>query len=341
VQAVRIEQVTKRFDNTTAVAGANLDIRPGELFTLLGPSGCGKTTLLRMLAGLERPDSGTIHFAEERVDDLPAHRRNIGMVFQNYAVFPHMSVAENVAYGLRARKLPEARVREQVAEALELVRMGEYGGRRPDQLSGGQQQRVALARALATRPGLLLMDEPLSNLDAKLRQAMREEIRRLQKAVGITTLYVTHDQEEALAISDRIGVMEAGRLLQVGTPVEIYSRPVHRAVAAFVGTCSFIAGRVPGSGGREALVGLRPERVQPMSPGAVAHEGLGVLDGEAAEETFMGAFSLLRVALASGEEVAALSFSPPGSFPEGVSVRLAYRPEQAYYFDPVTGEAMP
>ncbi|HWI62813.1 MAG TPA: ATP-binding cassette domain-containing protein, partial [Symbiobacteriaceae bacterium] len=234
--AVRLEKVAKRFEDVTAVAGVSLDLEPGELFTLLGPSGCGKTTLLRLLAGLELPDAGAIFFGNNRVDQEPSYRRNIGMVFQNYAIFPHMSVADNVAYGLRARKLPEREVQERVAEALTQVEMADYGARRPDQLSGGQQQRVALARALATRPAVLLMDEPLSNLDARLRQSMRAEIRRLQKQVGITTIYVTHDQEEALAISDRIAVMEAGKILQVGSPVEIYRRPAHKAVAAFVGT---------------------------------------------------------------------------------------------------------
>lgn len=333
MQTVRIKDVAKRFDQVLAVAGVSLELQAGELFTLLGPSGCGKTTLLRLLAGLEAPDSGTISFGEQRVDQAPAYARNIGMVFQNYAIFPHMSVADNVAYGLRARKLPEAEVKTRVAEALEQVQMADYGPRRPDQLSGGQQQRVALARALATRPAVLLMDEPLSNLDARLRLSMRAEIRRLQKRIGITTVYVTHDQEEALAISDRIAVMEAGRILQVGTPVEIYRRPAHRAVAAFVGTCSFI------SEGPVTL-GLRPEMVEVLPAGDAAAATGVRLDGIVEAETFQGAFLSVRVRLASGESVVGLSTLAPATFMDGAPVVVAYNPAAAYRFDGQTGEAI-
>ncbi|HYF76297.1 MAG TPA: ABC transporter ATP-binding protein [Symbiobacteriaceae bacterium] len=332
MQTVRIKEITKRFDQVLAVAGVSLDLEAGELFTLLGPSGCGKTTLLRLLAGLEAPDSGAIYFGQQRVDQAPVYARNIGMVFQNYAIFPHMSVADNVAYGLRARKLPESAVKTRVAEALEQVQMAEYGPRRPDQLSGGQQQRVALARALATRPAVLLMDEPLSNLDARLRLSMRAEIRRLQKRVGITTIYVTHDQEEALAISDRIAVMEAGRILQVGSPVQIYRRPAHRAVAAFVGTCSFIqAGPL--------TLGLRPEMVTVLPMSQVAPPDRELLRGTVEEEIFQGAFLSVRVRLATGESVVGLSPLAPGTFAEGTPVRLAYNPAEAYRFDGRTGEA--
>ena len=335
MQAVRVDQLSKRFDQTLAVAGVSLTIAPGELFTLLGPSGCGKTTLLRLLAGLEQADGGAIYFGDSRVEGEPAHKRNIGMVFQNYAVFPHMTVADNVAYGLRARKLPAAEVTRRVQDSLTQVEMTGYGERRPDQLSGGQQQRVALARALATRPALLLMDEPLSNLDAKLRHTMRAEIRRLQKQVGITCVYVTHDQEEALAISDRIGVMDGGKLLQVGSPLAIYSRPAHRAVAAFVGTCSFLE--------REgALLGLRPEALRPRAPGTAPGPATGeaLLTGIVTEEAFLGTFVSLQVRLEAGESVTALSMRPPGTFTAGSAVALTYRPEDGYRFDLTTGEAL-
>jgi iron(III) transport system ATP-binding protein len=356
VRAIRVEQLAKRYADVTALYGIQLQVEPGELFTLLGPSGCGKTTLLRLLAGLDHPDEGAIYFGDQRVDGLPAYRRPIGMVFQNYALFPHMTVAENVAYGLQGRGLSGAEIEARVREALALVQMAEYGKRRPDQLSGGQQQRVALARALATQPSLLLMDEPLSNLDASLRQAMREEIRRLQRRLGITTIYVTHDQEEAMAISDRIGVMEAGRLLQVGTPQEIYRHPSHRTVAGFVGATSFLTATISGeevsAGGRQfrrafrepvdgpALLGLRPEALQPLPPGWEPPEKVA-LPGVVEEELFLGPFSLVRVQLKTGEVVKALSTQPPGSFPPNAKLVVAFRPEEALFFDLETGAALP
>ena len=218
---VIIKDAVKRYGDFTALNGVSLDIRQGEFFTLLGPSGCGKTTLLRMIAGFNSIEGGDFYFGEKRINDVPAHKRDIGMVFQNYAIFPHLTVSENVAYGLKARKVPKAEIGPRVAKALELVQIAHLADRKPNELSGGQQQRVALARAFVIEPSVLLMDEPLSNLDAKLRVQMRSVIKKLQRSLGITTIYVTHDQEEALAISDRIAVMKDGRIMQIGTPNQI------------------------------------------------------------------------------------------------------------------------
>ncbi len=242
--SIRIQKFTKRFGAVTALRDLDLTIEPGELFFLLGPSGCGKTTLLRSMAGFYIPDEGKILFGEEDVTRLAPHKRNTGMMFQSYALWPHMTVAENVAFGLEERKVPKAEIARRVSEALESVKMGGYAERRPNQLSGGQQQRVALARALVIRPRCLLLDEPLSNLDAKLRLEMRAEIRRVCKEFKLTTVYVTHDQKEALSISDRMAILESGRVLQVGTPREIYRRPVCKTVANFIGETDFITGTV-------------------------------------------------------------------------------------------------
>jgi iron(III) transport system ATP-binding protein len=235
--------VVKRFATFTAVDDATLEINDGELFTLLGPSGCGKTTLLRLIAGFYRPpDAGEIHFGDRRVDALPPYARNIGMVFQNYALWPHMTVRANVTYGLRLRRLPSTEIARRLDEGLRQVNLSGLEERYPGQLSGGQQQRVALARALVLNPDILLLDEPLSNLDAKIRVQVRAEIRKLQQALGITTVYVTHDQEEALSLSDRVAVMRDGRIQQVAAPKPLYERPVNRFVADFVGTNNFIPG---------------------------------------------------------------------------------------------------
>jgi ABC-type Fe3+/spermidine/putrescine transport system ATPase subunit len=244
---IALREVTKRFGGVTAVDRTTLDIGEGELFTLLGPSGCGKTTLLRLVAGFYAPpDGGEIHFGGRRVDRLPPYERNIGMVFQNYALWPHMTVRGNVTYGLRLRRLGADEVERRAREGLRQVNLTGLEDRYPGQLSGGQQQRVALARALVLNPDILLLDEPLSNLDAKIRVQVRGEIRRLQKSLGITTLYVTHDQEEALSLSDRVAVMRDGRVQQVASPKELYERPVNRFVADFVGTNNFIPGRCGG-----------------------------------------------------------------------------------------------
>ena len=240
--SIRIQQLTKRFGPVTALQNLDLTIEPGELFFLLGPSGCGKTTLLRSLAGFYIPEEGRILFGEEDVTRLAPHKRNTGMMFQSYALWPHMTVAENVAFGLEERKVPKSEIKRRVHEALESVRMGQYEQRRPNQLSGGQQQRVALARALVIRPRCLLLDEPLSNLDAKLRLEMRTEIRRVCKEFNLTTVYVTHDQKEALSVSDRMAILDRGKIRQVGSPREVYRRPTSKLVADFIGETDFIEG---------------------------------------------------------------------------------------------------
>ena len=247
--SIRIQNLTKRFGSTVALRNLDLVVEPGELFFLLGPSGCGKTTLLRSLAGFYFPEEGSIQFGAEDVTRLAPHKRNTGMMFQSYALWPHMTLAENVAFGLEERKVPKAEIKRRVAEALASVRMEAYAERKPNQLSGGQQQRVALARALVVRPRCLLLDEPLSNLDAQLRLEMRAEIRRVCKEFQLTTVYVTHDQKEALSIADRMAILDGGKILQVGAPREVYRRPVCKAVAHFIGETDFIAGRVLGPKG--------------------------------------------------------------------------------------------
>jgi ABC-type Fe3+/spermidine/putrescine transport system ATPase subunit len=239
---IRLHALVKRFAGVTAVDRATLEIGDGELFTLLGPSGCGKTTLLRLIAGFYAPDEGEVWFGDRRVDRLPPYERNIGMVFQNYALWPHMTVRQNVTYGLKLRRLRAEEIRARLDAGLAKVNLAGLEDRYPGQLSGGQQQRVALARALVLSPDILLLDEPLSNLDAKIRVQVRGEIRKLQKDLGITTVYVTHDQEEALSLSDRVAVMRDGRVLQLAPPKELYERPQTRFVADFVGTNNFVPG---------------------------------------------------------------------------------------------------
>ena len=281
-----IEHLVKRYGDFHAVRDVSLSIADGEFLVLLGPSGCGKTTTLRMVAGFIEPTAGRVLLGGQDVTLLPPWKRNAGMVFQSYALFPHLTVAQNVAFGLEMRKLPRADIETRVEEVLALVRLGGYGGRLPRQLSGGQQQRVALARALAIRPDVLLLDEPLSNLDAKLRQEVRVEIRELQRKLGLTTVMVTHDQEEALTMADRLVVMNEGEVRQVGSQRDLYERPADRFVAGFVGRSTFLDGTIetPGhfqtSGGLElkctggqtgaAVLSLRPERVE---IGPVSQEG--------------------------------------------------------------------
>jgi iron(III) transport system ATP-binding protein len=277
---LEIQDVSRRFGDFTAVDKVSLAIEAGEFFTLLGPSGCGKTTLLRLIAGFYRPpDGGEIHFGERRVEALPPYERNIGMVFQNYALWPHMTVRGNVAYGLRLRKLTSAEIAQRLADGLRKVNLVGLEDRYPGQLSGGQQQRVALARALVLNPDILLLDEPLSNLDAKIRVHVRGEIRKLQKELGITTIYVTHDQEEALSLSDRVAVMRDGKILQVAVPKTLYERPVNRFVADFVGTNNFIPGVCRERGAERAVV----------------ETSLGLLRGRPAESVAIGARCVLAV----------------------------------------------
>ena len=244
---ITVENLTKKFGEVTALDRVNLRIQKGELFFLLGPSGCGKTTLLRHIAGFYMPEEGRILFDEDDVTDIPPHKRNTGMMFQSYALWPHLTVAKNVAFGLEERRVPRAEIKKRVARALSDVRMEAYADRKIAQLSGGQQQRIALARALVIRPRCLLLDEPLSNLDAKLRLEMRSEIRRICKEFGLTAIYVTHDQKEALSISDRMAILENGRVAQVGTPEEVYHRPHTRVVADFIGETNFLEGTVVGA----------------------------------------------------------------------------------------------
>ncbi len=292
---VELRGIRKAFAEVRALDGVSLDIASGEFFTLLGPSGCGKTTLLRTIAGFVEQDAGEVRLDGEPVDRLPAHRRDTGMVFQDYAIFPHLSVGGNVAFGLPERKVPRAEHGARVEHALGTVRMHGYADRMPHELSGGQQQRVGLARAMAIRPGVLLMDEPLSNLDAKLRVELREDIRDIQRELGITTIYVTHDQEEALVVSDRVCVMREGAVEQIGTPWEVYKQPATRFVAAFVGSMNFIERwpiawtRPSGSGADDgAVTAIRPEDVRLLDPGEEPGGEAVEIAGAVAKVTFTG-----------------------------------------------------
>lgn len=344
-----VEHLTKRFGAVTAVDDVSLAVKSGELVSLLGPSGCGKTTTLMCIAGLQRPDKGRILAGAETLADaerrlfLPPERRQLGMVFQSYALWPHMTVTENVAYGLRTRRVPESQIRDLVNEVLRLVQLEGMGDRYPHQLSGGQQQRVALARALVYRPRMLLLDEPLSNLDAKLREHARVWLRGLQQRLGITTIYVTHDQVEALSLSDRIAVMAGGRIVQVGRPHEIYERPADRFVADFIGQASFLPGQVVGHDGEEVRVRLasghelRVRSVQPWSLGqavlvAVRPERVvvadtqteNVLPGAVRAHMYLGARYLCLVDV-GGLEV---RLEVPSELPRG-QVRLYVAPHAA------------
>ena len=340
-----IEHLTKSYGPHQVVQRFDLDVQPGEFVSFLGPSGCGKTTTLRMIAGFETATSGAIRIEGREVTHLPPNARNVGMVFQNYALFPNMTVAQNVAFGLKVAKTGAAALRARVAEMLELVKLGHLADRYPYQISGGQQQRVALARALATSPKLLLLDEPLSALDAKVRVALRDELKALQRTLGITTVFVTHDQEEALSMSDRIVVMNEGRIEQLGTPFEIYNRPKTRFVAAFIGTLNILTVEVvdAGSGairiaGQEARVGqglaaaagagctvaLRPEAVTLQDPG----DGCNRVRGTIEDVAFLGAVVRIKVGV-GGSRILLDRFNSPGLPPPvpGESVTLHFSPD--------------
>ena len=342
--SVRLEKISRHFGSTVAVDDINLSIAAGELFFLLGPSGCGKSTLLRLIAGLLEPSGGRIFFNADDVTNLPTQARNAVMCFQSYALWPHMSVRENIRFGLQVRHQSAAEQKQRVDEALALVQMKEYGDRKPNQLSGGQQQRVALARAMAVRPACLLLDEPLSNLDAKLRHEMRSEIRRICKSSGYTTIYVTHDQKEALSIADRIAVMKDGKLAQVGTPGELYQKPKNTFVADFIGNTNLISATITSRQGnrielnsaagpmvavgdgelpKNVTVSIRPEQMEIVRGEAPAN-GRNRLSGKILQTTFLGEASehLLMV-----NEARLRVISTPPMFDPPQQMRVEFDPE--------------
>jgi spermidine/putrescine transport system ATP-binding protein len=330
--AISIRQVAKRFGSFTALEKISLDIDSNEFFTLLGPSGCGKTTLLRMIGGFETASEGEIHLYGQEIENLPANKRPINTVFQQYALFPHMTVLENVSFGMRMLKVPKSELDTRATEALAMVQLSEFAHRRPSQLSGGQQQRVALARALAPKPKVLLLDEPLSALDLKLRQSMRVELKKIQQKTGITFIFVTHDQEEALTMSDRIAVMSAGRLQQVGTAREIYENPANAFVANFIGetnlmdvaiteadkthaTCRFFNGttihcQMAGEGAasqRKGKISIRPERLKLTSDTSKGLKGI------VTQSVYIGTDTQYVISLNNGTELVARSQNAQGS----------------------------
>jgi putative spermidine/putrescine transport system ATP-binding protein len=329
---IRLRGLEKRYGGVAAVDGIDLDVLRGEFFTLLGPSGSGKTTTLRMIAGFERPDRGTIELGGTDVSDRPPFERDVNTVFQDYALFPHLSVADNVAYGLRVRKVPKADRRRRTEEALEMVQLPGLGGRRPAQLSGGQRQRVALARAIVNRPQVLLLDEPLGALDLKLRQEMQVELKRIQGEVGITFVYVTHDQEEALTMSDRLAVFRAGRIEQVGTPAEVYEHPANEFVAGFVGVSNVVE-----RDGRRFTI--RPEKIRLLGEGEAA-EGLHVEAGTVEDVAYVGMVTRYLVALDAGGTLQVVRQNLETSSVDahelrGRRVRVAWREDQTFAIEEV------
>ncbi len=348
---INIRDAVKRYGNNTVIQGLSLRIRGGEFFTLLGPSGCGKTTLLRMIAGFNTIEGGDFYFNETRINDLDPSKRSIGMVFQNYAIFPHLSVRNNVAFGLKERRMPKDVIAAQTDKFMKLMHIDEYADRMPDRLSGGQQQRVALARALCIEPDVLLMDEPLSNLDAKLRVEMRTVIKEIQNSVGITTVYVTHDQEEAMAVSDRIAVMNGGVIQHVGTPKNIYQRPANLFVASFIGRTNILEGQMRVEGGK-ALVDLptgftaafdtvAPESLKPRPVKLSARPEELIVDPHGKEGlkatvddcVFLGLNTHYFAHLASGEKVEIIQESTIDSvIAAGTEVRLRLNAKKANLF---------
>jgi len=354
---VRLENLEKTFGSIIAVDNISLRIEEGEFFTILGPSGCGKTTTLRMIAGFYKPDKGKIYFNKRLINKIAPEKRNIGMVFQNYALWPHMSVFKNVSFGLEMRKVPDDEIKSRVNSALDLVDLQGLGDRTPDQLSGGQQQRVALARALVIEPDVLLLDEPLSNLDAKLRVEMRTEIKKLQKNLGITTIYVTHDQKEALAVSDRLAVMGLGKIAQVGNPHEIYAKPANKFVASFIGLINLFSGKVSKVSkdnvwiktktgldlvsssitnvkeGMEVLVAVRPEHTEVHSQDYFSEEG-NLISGIVEGIEYLGDLSRYSIKT-QYQTINADQYSPSAekSFKMGETVRLSFEKEQIHLIE--------
>ncbi len=302
--AVRLLHVSRSFGDVKAVDDVTLDIYDGEFFSLLGPSGSGKTTCLRMIAGFDHPSSGSIELHGLDVTGVPPYERDVNTVFQDYALFPHMTVGENVSYGLMIRRVPQAEREARVREALDLVRLPGIAGRRPSQLSGGQRQRVALARALINRPRVLLLDEPLGALDLKLRQQMQVELKAIQQQVGITFIYVTHDQEEALIMSNRLAVMNNGRIEQVGAPAEVYESPMTDFVAGFVGVSNLVGGAVAVAiTGSPGIFTIRPEKIIIRGAGAPTADGFCGVDGQIREVAYLGAYTRYQVELDPGGEL--------------------------------------
>ena len=366
---VRLDRVTKRFHEVVAVDDLSLDVEQGEFFSMLGPSGCGKTTTLRMIGGFEETTGGTIYLGDADVTGLPPFKRDVNTVFQNYALFPHLTVRENVAFGLRRKKVNNAEIDQRVVAMLELVEMPGYEDRKPSQLSGGQQQRVALARALINHPRVLLLDEPLGALDLKLRKQMQIELKRIQTEVGITFIYVTHDQEEAMTMSDRIAVMRAGRIEQLGTPEELYERPRTEFVAGFLGVSNLLGGsvvgrddafvsvriadgtvlRAPGdsvNGSATVRIGVRPEklRVTPLEEGAgpaQAEGGLNSLDGTILDASYIGVSTQYLVKTRDGHRltVYAQNLETGGAaeaLADGHPVRLTWQPHHTFVISVTT-----
>jgi putative spermidine/putrescine transport system ATP-binding protein len=323
--AVRLEGVRKRFGEVVAVDRVDLEVAEGEFFSILGPSGSGKTTCLRMIAGFEAPSEGLVWLGGKDVTGLPPYERDVNTVFQDYALFPHMTAGENVEYGLRVKKVPREERTKRMADALRMVRLEGFDRRKPVQLSGGQRQRVALARALVNRPKVLLLDEPLGALDLKLRQAMQIELKQIQQQVGLTFIYVTHDQEEALTMSDRLAVMNAGRVEQVGTPVEVYEQPASDFVAGFIGVSNLLE-----RGGRHFTV--RPEKIRMLGDGDVPETGAHVEGGRVRDVVYIGMVTRYVVELDDGGELAVIrqnfESAEEGLQAKGRRVRLAWRPDQ-------------
>ena len=328
--ALKLEAIRKNFGQVVVVDGVDLVVEQGEFFTLLGPSGSGKTTMLRMIAGFERPDSGRIELAGRDVTSLPPYQRGTNTVFQDYALFPHMSVADNIGYGLRIKGVARQAREQRVQRALEMVRLSGLGGRRPNQLSGGQRQRVALARAVVNEPEVLLLDEPLGALDLKLRQEMQIELKQIQKEVGITFVYVTHDQEEALTMSDRVAVMSSGRIQQIGTPVEVYEQPANEFVADFIGISNVLL--------RDGVrFVVRPEKIRMLTEGESADVGMTVEPGRVEQVVYAGMTTRYIVRLDRGEQLVAVrqNIDAQGDAQkfEGQPVRLAWTTDHTYVLD--------